>query len=115
MSENNPSVLFVCVHNAGRSQMAAAYTRHLSDGAIEVRSAGSAPAETINPAVSEAMLEEGIDLSAQRPKVLTTEARISAGRGTMMRIETLWLNPSCADALRLPRAQAQLNLETLTA
>lgn len=69
-----PSVLFVCVHNAGRSQMAAAYTRHLSGGAIEVRSAGSAPAESINPAVFEAMLEEGIDLSAERPKVLTTQA-----------------------------------------
>ncbi len=52
-----PSVLYVCVHNAGRSQMAAAYTHHLSGGAIEVRSAGSAPAESINPAVREAMLE----------------------------------------------------------
>ena len=71
---DRPSVLFVCVHNAGRSQMAAAYTRHLSDGAVEVRSAGSAPADSINPAVHDAMLEEGIDLSAERPKVLTTEA-----------------------------------------
>lgn len=69
-----PSVLFVCVHNAGRSQMGAAYTHHLSGGAVEVRSAGSAPAETINPAVREAMLEEGIDISAERPKILTTEA-----------------------------------------
>lgn len=69
-----PSVLYVCVHNAGRSQMAAAYTRHLSGGAVEVRSAGSAPADAINPAVREAMLEEGIDLSAERPKILTTEA-----------------------------------------
>lgn len=73
MSER-PSVLYVCVHNAGRSQMAAAYTRALSEGAVEVRSAGSAPADSINPAVHEAMLEEGIDLSAESPKVLTTDA-----------------------------------------
>ncbi len=71
---SRPSVLFVCVHNAGRSQMAAAYTRHLSDGAVEVRSAGSAPADSINPAVRTAMLEEGIDLAAERPKILTTDA-----------------------------------------
>jgi protein-tyrosine-phosphatase len=71
---SRPSVLYVCVHNAGRSQIAAAYTQHLSGGAIEVRSAGSAPADQINPAVREAMLEEGIDISAERPKVLTPEA-----------------------------------------
>lgn len=71
---DRPSVLFVCVHNAGRSQMAAAYTRQLSGGAIEVRSAGSAPAEAINPAVREAMLEEGIDLAGESPKILTAEA-----------------------------------------
>lgn len=69
-----PSVLFVCVHNAGRSQMAAGYLRALSNGAIEVRSAGSAPADTINPAVVEAMAEEGIDISAQVPKILTVES-----------------------------------------
>ena len=69
-----PSVLYVCIHNAGRSQMAAAYTHHLSGGAVEVRSAGSAPADSINPAAREAMLEEGIDISAETPKVLTTEA-----------------------------------------
>ena len=69
-----PSVLFVCVHNAGRSQMAAAYATHLSAGTVEVRSAGSAPAESINPAVREAMLEEGIDISAEKPKILTTDA-----------------------------------------
>ncbi|KMK72729.1 phosphotyrosine protein phosphatase [Kocuria rhizophila] len=74
MSHRNPSVLFVCVHNAGRSQMAAAYVRHLSRGAVEVRSAGSAPAASINPAVHEAMLEEGIDLSAEKPSVLTPDA-----------------------------------------
>jgi arsenate reductase len=69
-----PSVLYVCVHNAGRSQMAAAFTHHLSGGVVEVRSAGSAPADQINPAVREAMLEEGIDISAEKPKILTTEA-----------------------------------------
>src|SRR5512134_214483 len=71
---DKPSVLFVCVHNAGRSQMAAAYTMHLSGGAVEVRSAGSAPADQVNPAAVEAMLEEGIDMSAEQPKLLTTEA-----------------------------------------
>ena len=69
-----PSVLYVCIHNAGRSQMAAAYTHHLSGGAVEVRSAGSAPADSINPAVRDAMLEEGIDISHETPKILTTEA-----------------------------------------
>jgi arsenate reductase (thioredoxin) len=71
---SKPSVLYVCVHNAGRSQMAAAYTTHLSSGAVEVRSAGSAPADQVNPAAVEAMLEEGIDMSAAQPKILTTEA-----------------------------------------
>ena len=69
-----PSVLFVCVHNAGRSQMAAAYLTALSGGAIEVKSAGSQPAEVINPAAVAAMAEEGIDMSVQIPKVLTTDA-----------------------------------------
>ena len=69
-----PSVLFVCVHNAGRSQMAAAYTSRLSGGHVEVRSAGSAPADSINPAVAAAMLEDGIDISAEKPKILTSEA-----------------------------------------
>jgi protein-tyrosine-phosphatase len=72
--ERRPSVLFVCVHNAGRSQMAAAYVASLSGGRVEVRSAGSAPADEVNPAVVAAMLEEGIDVSAETPKVLTTEA-----------------------------------------
>lgn len=69
-----PSVLFVCVHNAGRSQMAAAYLTHLAGDRIEVRSAGSAPADQVNPAVVEAMAEEGIDISAETPKVLTVDA-----------------------------------------
>ncbi|MFJ8825455.1 arsenate reductase ArsC [Streptomyces sp. NPDC102467] len=68
------SVLFVCVHNAGRSQMAAAFLTHLSGGRVEVRSAGSAPAGTVNRAVVEAMAEAGIDLSAEVPKMLTAEA-----------------------------------------
>ncbi|HZL06054.1 MAG TPA: arsenate reductase ArsC [Coriobacteriia bacterium] len=69
-----PSVLFVCVHNAGRSQMAAGWLTHLSGGAVEVRSAGSLPADRINPVAVEAMLEEGVDIRTERPKVLTTEA-----------------------------------------
>lgn len=69
-----PSVLFVCVHNAGRSQMAAAYLMHLAGDRVEVRSAGSAPADSVNPAVVAAMAEEGIDIAAEVPKVLTTEA-----------------------------------------
>ncbi|HHU11359.1 MAG TPA: arsenate reductase ArsC [Intrasporangiaceae bacterium] len=73
-STERPSVLYVCVHNAGRSQMAAAYTHHLSRGRVEVRSAGSAPAESINPAVREAMLEDGIDISHETPKILTVDA-----------------------------------------
>ena len=71
---NRPSVLFVCVHNAGRSQMAAAYTNQLSGGAVEVRSAGSAPADSINPAVRDVLLEDGIDISEEKPKILTVEA-----------------------------------------
>ena len=69
-----PSVLFLCIHNAGRSQMAAAWLQHLSGGAVEVRSAGSAPADSVNPAAVEAMLAEGIDMSAEVPKILTTDA-----------------------------------------
>ena len=71
---DKPSALFVCVHNAGRSQMAAGYLRHLSGGAVEVRSAGSMPADQINPVAVEAMLEDGIDIREESPKVLTTEA-----------------------------------------
>lgn len=71
---NKPSVLFVCVHNAGRSQMAAGYLSHLAGDTVEVRSAGSAPVDCINPIVVEAMLEEGIDLSNQKPKILTAGA-----------------------------------------
>lgn len=69
-----PSALFVCVHNAGRSQMAAGFLTALSGGAVEVRSAGSLPADQINPVAVEAMLEVGVDIRDQQPKVLTTEA-----------------------------------------
>lgn len=68
-----PSVLFVCVHNAGRSQMAAALLARMSDGLVEVRSAGSEPADQINPAAVTAMAELGIDITAETPKVLTPE------------------------------------------
>ena len=74
MTVQKPSVLFVCVHNAGRSQMAAAYLADLAGGAIDVRSAGSAPAPSVNPAVVAAMAEEGIDMSAEAPKILTIQA-----------------------------------------
>ncbi len=70
---DKPSVLFVCVHNAGRSQMAAGWLRHLAGDKVEVRSAGSAPAETINPAAVEAMAEVGIDITDQTPKILQFE------------------------------------------
>ena len=70
---DKPRVLFVCIHNAGRSQMAAGYMKALSGGAVEVRSAGSAPAADINPAVVDAMAEEGIDISQGVPQLMTTE------------------------------------------
>jgi arsenate reductase (thioredoxin) len=69
-----PSILFVCVHNAGRSQMAAGWLRALGGDAVEVRSAGSLPGDRVNPAAVEAMAEVGIDIAGQQPKVLTTEA-----------------------------------------
>lgn len=68
------SVLFVCVHNAGRSQMAQGWLSHLAGDQVEVRSAGSAPAETINPSAVQAMAEVGIDITKQTPKILTYEA-----------------------------------------
>ena len=69
-----PTVLFVCVHNAGRSQMAAGYLKHLAGDRVEVLSAGSEPKDQINPVAVEAMAEEGIDIANNTPKVLTTEA-----------------------------------------
>lgn len=75
---HRPSVLFVCVHNAGRSQMAAGFLRALAGHAVEVRSAGSAPADRVNPAAVQAMAEEGIDISGQTPTLLTHEAVAAA-------------------------------------
>lgn len=71
---NKPTVLFVCVHNAGRSQMAAGYMSSLSGGEINVLSAGSAPKDSINPIAVQVMAEEGIDIASNQPKVLTNEA-----------------------------------------
>ena len=74
MSTSKPSVLFVCVHNAGRSQMAAGWLTHLAGDTVEVRSAGSAPKDAVNPAAVQAMAEVGIDIAQQTPKILTPEA-----------------------------------------
>ena len=74
MSESKPTVLFVCVHNAGRSQMAAGFLRHLAGDRVEVLSAGSEPKDQINPVAVEAMAEEGIDIANNTPKILSDEA-----------------------------------------
>ena len=71
---DKPSVLFVCVHNAGRSQMAAGFMQHLGNGRVDVLSAGSAPKDSINPVAIEVMAELGIDIANNVPKILTTEA-----------------------------------------
>ncbi|MEV0042342.1 arsenate reductase ArsC [Nocardia rhamnosiphila] len=86
---STPSVLFVCVHNAGRSQMAAGFLSDLADGVIEVRSAGSAPAEQINPVAVVAMAEVGIDITGQTPKILTSDAVESS---------TVVITMGCGDA-----------------
>jgi arsenate reductase len=77
-TEKKPTVLFVCVHNAGRSQMAAGYMRHLSAGRVDVLSAGSAPKDSINPQAIEVMSEEGIDIASEQPKILTTDAVVAS-------------------------------------
>ena len=74
MTDAKPTVLFVCVHNAGRSQMAAGWLKELSGGSIEVLSAGSMPGHQINPVAVEAMAEVGIDIAGEQPKKLSTEA-----------------------------------------
>src|SRR5258708_17091272 len=74
-----PSVLFVCVHNAGRSQMAAGFLTHLAGDKVEVRSAGSVPAEKVNPVAVAAMAELGIDIAAETPKILTIGAVQASG------------------------------------
>ena len=83
-SNRKPSGLFVCVHNAGRSQMAAGFLRHLAGDQIEVRSAGSAPADQINPVAIAAMAEVGIDITAGQPKVLTADVVQSSDVGITM-------------------------------
>jgi len=84
-----PGVLFVCVHNAGRSQMAAGWLRHLSNGKVDVYSAGSQPVDSVNPAAVAAMLEVGIDISAQQPKLLSVEA---------VKIADVVITMGCGDA-----------------
>jgi protein-tyrosine-phosphatase len=74
MTDQRPAVLFVCVHNAGRSQMAAGYLQHLAGDRIEVLSAGSQPADQVNPAAVAAMAEEGIDIAGEKPKLLSDSA-----------------------------------------
>jgi len=86
---DRPTVLFVCVHNAGRSQMAAGYLQHLGAGRIEVLSAGSAPADSINPVAVAAMAEEGIDITAAVPKILTDDA---------VRVSDVVVTMGCGDA-----------------
>jgi protein-tyrosine-phosphatase len=71
---SKPTVLFVCIHNAGRSQMAAGYLRHLGDDRVDVLSAGSTPAGSVNPVAVQAMAEDGIDIAAEQPKILTSDA-----------------------------------------
>lgn len=91
MSSDRPEVLFVCVHNAGRSQMAAAFLQHLAGNRVVVRSAGSAPADEVNPAVLEAMAEVGIDLQAMgaTPKKLDDAA---------VRVSDVVITMGCGDA-----------------
>ncbi len=73
MTKSAPTVLFVCVHNAGRSQMAAGYLRHLAGDRVEVLSSGSEPKDQINPVAADVMLEEGIDIRDNEPKILTDD------------------------------------------
>jgi arsenate reductase (thioredoxin) len=89
MSDNIPEVLFVCVHNAGRSQMAAGLLNHLAAGRVQVRSAGSEPADKLNPRVVEAMREIGIDVSHEFPKPLT---------GAMVKEADVVITMGCGDA-----------------
>jgi protein-tyrosine-phosphatase len=78
MSDKKPTVIFVCVHNAGRSQMAAGFMRQLAGDKVEVLSAGSEPKDSINPIAVQAMAEVGIDIANQQPKILTPEAVIES-------------------------------------
>ena len=85
----SPTVLFVCVHNAGRSQMAAGFLQHLGEGRIEVLSAGSEPTDRVNPVAVAAMAEVGIDIAAATPKVLTADA---------VRVSDVVVTMGCGDA-----------------
>ncbi|HTI26493.1 MAG TPA: arsenate reductase ArsC [Kutzneria sp.] len=97
-----PEVLFVCVHNAGRSQMAAALLHHHAAGSVVVRSAGSAPADTVNPAVVAAMAEVGLDLSREFPKPLTDDA---------VRAADVVITMGCGDACPVYPGKRYLNWE----
>ena len=97
-----PEVLFVCVHNAGRSQMAAALLDHRAGGRVRVRSAGSDPADTINPAVAEAMLELGVDISKEFPKPLTDE---------VVRAADVVITMGCGDACPIYPGKRYLDWE----
>ncbi|TQC44946.1 arsenate reductase ArsC [Rhodococcus sp. WS4] len=127
---SRPSVLFVCVHNAGRSQMAAGFLAHLAGDAIEVRSAGSAPADQVNPAAVEAMAELGIDIADQSPKILTPDAVqtsdvvITMGCGDACPVfpgvsyrDWALADPAgrCVDAVRPIRDQIRVRVEALIA
>ena len=97
MTKEQPEVLFVCVHNAGRSQMAAGLVRLRSEGRIHVRSAGSDPADEINPAVVEAMAELGVDMGEEFPKPLTDE---------VVRAADVVITMGCGDACPIYPGQA---------
>ena len=97
-----PEVLFVCVHNAGRSQMAAALLHHHAAGRAHVRSAGSAPADSINPAVAQAMAEIGLDISAEYPKPLTDD---------VVRASDVVITMGCGDACPIYPGKRYLNWE----
>ena len=90
--KKQPTVLFVCVHNAGRSQMAAGYLKHLAGDRVQIRSAGSIPAESINPIAIAAMLEEGIDISDAQPKLLTDET---------VELSDVVITMGCGDACKI--------------
>jgi protein-tyrosine-phosphatase len=99
---SRPSVLFVCVHNAGRSQMAAALLEHHAMGRVEVRSAGSAPGDSVNPAAVEALAEWSIDMSSAQPKVLTDEAVVASD---------VVITMGCGDACPIYPAKLYLDWE----
>ena len=102
MTEQPPEVLFVCVHNAGRSQMAAGFLNRLAEGRVHVRTAGSEPADRINPAVVDAMAEVGIDLSKEFPKPLTDDA---------VRASDVVITMGCGDACPIYPGKRYLDWE----